>query len=124
VHAPGEAIVALFVLVIVGVVVAQTWMDWRDAKRKWVVPNWAKGMALAGAVAASLTGLASYASYWLTDSAGQSDDPFRASMFWPELGFAVLAMVVIMVGLRTKRLKIMMVVTAVLIGAFWMGMSL
>jgi hypothetical protein len=116
--------VALFVLMIVGVVVAQTWMDWRDAKRKWVVPDWAKGMALAGAVAASLTGVASYASYWLADPASQSDGPFRASMFWPELGFAALAMGVIMIGVRTKRLKLMLALTAVLVGAFWMGMTL
>jgi hypothetical protein len=116
--------VALFVIAIVALVVAQTWMDWRDAKRKWVVPDWAKGMALAGAVAASLTGLASYASYWLGDPASQMGDPLHSGVFWPELAFAGFAMAVIVLGIRTKRLRLMLLVTAVLTVAFWMGMSL
>ncbi len=115
---------ALFVLVIVALVVAQTWMDWRDAKRKWVIPDWAKGMALAGAVAASLSGMASYASYWLGDPASQINDPLSSGMFWPELAFAGFAMGVIILGIKTKRLKLMLAVTGVLTVAFWMGMAL
>jgi hypothetical protein len=116
--------VALFVLVIVAVVVAQTWMDWRDTNRKWVVPDWAKGMALAGAVAASLTGAASFASYWIGDSASDLSDPLRSGVFWPELAFAAFAMAVIIFGLRTKRLKLMLILTGVLTVAFWMGMTM
>ena len=51
---------ALFVLMVAALVVAQTWLDWRDAKKDWVVPEWAKGLALAGAVAASLTAAPSF----------------------------------------------------------------
>ncbi len=39
-----ESNVALFVLLIVGVVVAQTWLDWRDTAKKWVLPDWAQGL--------------------------------------------------------------------------------
>jgi hypothetical protein len=99
-------------------------MDCRDAKRKWIVPDWAKGMALAGAVAASLTGAASYASYWLGDPASQAGDPLHSGVFWPELAFAAFAMSVIVFGIRTKRLRLMLILTGVLTAAFWMGMSL
>jgi len=34
--------VALFVLILVGVVVAQTWLDWRTRKKSWVMPEWAR----------------------------------------------------------------------------------
>ena len=70
---------ALFVLIVVGLVVAQTWFDWRDAKRDWIVPEWAKGMALAGVVAASLTAAASYASSLAgQDSAAHSTNVFNS----------------------------------------------
>ncbi len=115
---------ALFVLAIVALVVAQTWMDWRDTNRKWVVPDWAKGMALAGVIAASLTGAASYASYWICDSASSINDPFSPAVFWPELAFAAFAMAVIVYGIRTKRVKLMLILTGVLTVAFWMGMAM
>lgn len=115
---------ALFVLAIVALVVAQTWMDWRDTNRKWVVPDWAKGMALAGVIAASLTGAASYASYWIGDSASEANDPFSSGVFWPELAFAGFAMAVIIYGIRTKRVKLTLILTGVLTVAFWMGMAM
>src|ERR1700722_2290586 len=115
---------ALFVLVVVGLVVAQTWFDWRDAKRSWVVPDWAKGVALAAAVAASLTAASFYASSLLQDSAGQPGDIFNARMFWPELGFLLCAMAVVVVAVRKKRLRLMLILTAVLTAAFWIGMTI
>ena len=47
-YALGEGDVALFVLMVAALVVAQTWLDWRDTKKDWVVPEWVKGLALAG----------------------------------------------------------------------------
>jgi hypothetical protein len=115
---------ALFVLVVVGLVVAQTWFDWRDAKKGWVVPDWAKGMALAGAVAASLTAATSFASLWLLDSAGGSRSPFNSQMLLPELGFLLCAMGVIIVAIRKRRLRLMLILTGVLTAAFWIGMTI
>jgi hypothetical protein len=115
---------ALFVLVIVGLVVAQTWFDWRDTKRDWIVPEWAKGMALAGAVAASLTAATSFASSWLQDSAAHSNNVFNAGLFWPELGFLLSAMAVIVIAVRKKRMRLMLILTAVLTAAFWIGMTI
>jgi hypothetical protein len=115
---------ALFVLVVVGLVVAQTWFDWRDAKKDWVVPEWAKGMALAGAVAASLTAASSFASFWLQDTPASSASPFNSRLFLPELGFLLCTMGVIIVAVRKKRLRLMLILTGVLTAAFWIGMTI
>ena len=78
---------ALFVLILVGVVVAQTWLDWRDSLKKWVLPDWARGAALAGVIAATLTAVTSFASVWIQDSATQSGSDSVSKLFWPELAF-------------------------------------
>jgi hypothetical protein len=116
--------VALFVVMIVGVVVALTWADWRDARKDWVLPEWAKGMALAGVVAASLTAATSFASFWLEDSAGQWAGGLGSRLFWPELGFVLCAMGIIIATVRKKRTRLMLVLTGLLTAAFWFGMSL
>jgi hypothetical protein len=116
--------VALFVVVVVGLVIAQTWLDWRDAKRDWVLPEWAKGLALAGVVAASLTGVTSFASSWIQDSTGQWAGGLASRFFWPELGFLFCAMAIVVAGVRTKRMRLMLVLTGILTAAFWLGMTL
>ena len=112
---------ALFVLAVVGLVVAQTWMDWRDAKKEWVVPEWAKGVALAGVVAISLTAATSYASFWIEDSAGQASGP---SLFWAELGIALCAMGVIVAAVHKKRLRIMLALAMLFAACLWLGIRL
>jgi hypothetical protein len=116
--------VALFVVVVVGLVVAQTWLDWRDARKNWVLPEWAKGMALAGVVAVSLTAAASFASVWIQDSAGQWTNGTGSGLFWPQMGFLLCAMGVIIATLRKKRLRLMLILTTLLTFAFWLGMTL
>jgi hypothetical protein len=116
--------VALFVLLIVGVVVAQTWMDWRDARKDWVVPDWAKGAALAGVVAITLTEATSFASVWLRDSAGQWSAGISSPLFWPEAGFLLCTMGIIVASVRKKRIKLMLALTGILTAAFWLGMTL
>ena len=115
---------ALFVVAVVAVVIAQTWLDWRDAKRDWVLPEWAKGLALAGVIAASLTGVTSLASSWLQDSTGQWAGGLGSRLFWPELGFLLCAMGIIVAGVRKKRMRLMLVLTGLLTAAFWLGMTL
>ena len=115
---------ALFILVVAALVVAQTWLDWRDAKKDWVVPEWAKGLALAGAVAASLSAATAFASFWLEDPASAAASRFNSAMFWPELGFLLCAMGVIIVAVRKQRLRLMLLLTGILTAAFWIGMTL
>jgi hypothetical protein len=116
--------VALFVLILVGVVVAQTWTDWRDARKKLIVPDWAKGTALAGVIAASLAALTSFASVWIQDSASPSASSLPSKLFWPELAFLLCMMGVIVLAVRKKSLRLMLVLVAMVFGAFWLGVML
>jgi hypothetical protein len=115
---------ALFVLIIVGVVVAQTWLDWRDTRKNWHIPNWAKGTALAGVVAVSLAAATSIASVWLQEPASQTDNGIEGRLFWPELGFLVCMTAIVVFSVRKQRLRLMLLLTAVVVMAFWIGMSL
>lgn len=115
---------ALFVLLVVGLVVAQTWLDWRDARKDWVLPDWAKGTALAGALATSLTAASSFASTWLQDVAGKWTPAFTSRHFWPELGFLLCAMGVVVFALRRKRLLLMLLLMGILTECFFLVVAL
>jgi hypothetical protein len=116
--------VALFVLMAVGVVVTQTWLDWRDTKKGWIVPDWAKGTALAGILAVSLTAATSFATAWIQDPASQTDSDFSVSGLWPELAFLFCVLGIIVFTVRKKRLRLMLLLTGVVVTAFWLGMAL
>jgi len=116
--------VALFILLVVGLVVAQTWLDWRDAKKDWVLPDWAKGMALAGVLAASLTAASSFASSWLQDTAGQWTLALTSRLFWPELGFVLCAMGIVVFALSRKRLLLMLLLMGILTECFLLVVTL
>lgn len=116
---------ALFVLFIVGVVVVQTWLDWRDARKNWVMPEWAKGVALAGALGALLTAATSSASFLMQDAAGEwNGGGFGSGLFWPELGFLLCGMAIIIFAVRKKRMRVLLALFVLLIAAFWLGMAL
>lgn len=112
---------ALFVLFIVGVVVMQTWLDWRNARKDWVLPDWAKGLALAGALGALLTAVTASASFLMQDAAGEWGGG-RSGLFWPELGFLLCAMAIVIFAVRRKRMRVLLALSALLIAAFWLGM--
>jgi hypothetical protein len=116
--------VALFVLAIVGVVVGLTWLDWRDMTKTWAVPDWAKGLALAGVVAVTLTALTAFASSWIQDGASQWDGGLSSHLFWPEFAFLLCSMGVIISAVRKKRLRILIVLAVILTAAFWLGMKI
>jgi len=115
--------VALFVVLVVGVVIAQTWMDWRDAKRNVVVPEWAKGVALAGIVGVALTTAMSFASVWLQDYSGQWVGA-GSRLFLPELGFVLCSMGIIVAAVQKKRARLMLLLMGLLVEAFWIGLTL
>jgi hypothetical protein len=116
--------VALFVLAIVAVVVGLTWLDWRDTAKNWVLPDWAKGLALAGVAAVSLASLTAFASSWIQDSGSQWDGGLSSRLFWPELAFLLCSMGIIISAVRKKRLRILIVLAVVLTAAFWLGMAI
>jgi hypothetical protein len=116
--------VALFVLIVVGVVVAGTWLDWRDTKKSWIAPDWAKGAALAGVIAVSLAAATSFASVWIQGPVSQWAAEFGSRLFWPELLFLLSMMGIIIFSVRKKRLRLLLLLAGVILGAFWLGMSL
>jgi hypothetical protein len=115
--------VALFVLIVVGLVVAQTWLDWRETRKDWVMPEWAKGTALAGIVAVSLASATSFASAWMEDVSGQSAGGFASKAFWPQLAFLLAMLAIIVFALRKKKLRLMLLLAGCLI-AFGLGVML
>lgn len=116
---------ALFVLIIVGVVVALTWVDWRDSIKSWRVPEWAKGVALGGTVGVSIAAASSFVSVWLRDSAPHLTGGVGSGLFWLELAFLLAVMGVIALGTRRKRLlRLFLLAACVLAAAFWLGMVL
>jgi len=116
--------VALFVLLVVGLVVAQTWLDWRDTKRNWVVPDWAKGLALAGVVAVSLTSATSFASSLLQGEAGSWSTDITSRRLWFELGFLVCSMGLIVLGARQKRFRVALLMAGIAAAVVcWVGMT-
>ena len=109
---------ALFVLIIVGIVVAQTWVDFRDTNKDWVPPDWAKGAALAGVLAALLTAASSFASFWIEEAGSSTDGGFLPHMFWPELGFVLCVMGVMIAAMRKNRLRIMILFVGLITAVF------
>jgi hypothetical protein len=115
--------VALFVLIVVGLVVAQTWLDWRDSKRAWVMPDWAKGMALGGIVAVTMASATSFASVWLRDESGQLTGGFGSRLFFAEAGFLLALMGVIVFAARKRWLRMALLLACMLVAAVVLGMS-
>ncbi len=114
---------ALFVLIVVGLVVAQTWLDWRDAGKNWVVPEWARGMALAGVIAISLAAATSFASSWLLTDASDRSGGFGTPSLWFEAGFLACAMGIIVFATRKRRHRLALIFAGALVLALCVGLT-
>jgi len=116
--------VALFVLLLVGVVVAQTWYDWRETKQARTVPEWAKGMALGGLLSVPLAAAAAVFSIWLRQDSGELVGALSSRSFWPELLVVLAAMGVLVIAVRKKSLRFMLLLAGVVIAAFLLGLMI
>ena len=115
---------ALFVLIVVGIVVAQTWLDWRDTNKDFVLPDWARGAALAGVIAVSLTAATSFATSWIRGEAGSWTEALESRTLWQELAFLFCMMGIVVVAARKKRFRLLLILAGMLVAAFWLGMAL
>ncbi|HXO87128.1 MAG TPA: hypothetical protein VN885_00670 [Candidatus Acidoferrales bacterium] len=115
---------ALFVLLLVGVVVAQTWFDWRDTNKARVVPEWAKGMALGGLIAVPLAAAAAVFSIWIREDPAIAAGAFGSHISWPAIAFLLFAMTILVLAVRKKGLRFMLLLAGVVVAAFWLGLSL
>jgi hypothetical protein len=115
--------VALVAIVIVALIVGQTWSDWRRDRRGWMLPQWASGLALAALIATPLTATACFASIWYQDSLGLGTSSLD-TWFWLEMGFALSAMGIVIAATRKKQLRVLLLLSAVLTAALWAGLTL
>lgn len=113
-----------FVLFIVGIVVAQTWHDWKKNSKDWSLPEWARGLAIGGVIAVSIAAVSSFAMGWMTDSAGQLGNYLNSNMFWPQAGLVVISAAVILLMARKRRLPWMILLAGMVLAAFWVGIVL
>ena len=113
---------ALLVLLVVALIVGQTWFDWRETRRQRVMPEWVSGLALAAFVATPLTASASFASMWYQDSLGLNGTGVGA-WFWFEAGFALCAMGIVIAATRKKRLRTLIILSSLLTAALWFSLS-
>jgi len=116
--------VALFVLIVVGLVAGQTWLDWRDSIKGWIAPDWAKGIALGGVMAVSLAATASFASVCLRGAAAPWTGEVVSWHFWMELGFLLAMMGIIVLAARRKHVRVILFLVCLIAGALWLGMVL
>jgi hypothetical protein len=114
---------ALFVALIVAIVVYQTCLDWRDSRRQSVFPSWASGLALAGLLGASFTAATSLASVFYEDAIGQRSS-LGSTLFWPQFGFLLCGMGIVVLAVHKKRLRLLLLLTGLLTIAFWIGFAL
>ena len=112
------------VFLIVSVVVAQTWTDWRKSSGDWVLPEWAKGVALGGVAAVSLAALSTFASMWLQDPGSALGGAFESRVFWPQVGLLVFGVSLVFLMVRKRSLPWLLLIGGLVICAFWVGMAL
>lgn len=114
---------AVFALLVVGVVVAQTWMDWKDGRTRVRIPNWARGVGLASVLAISLTAASSFISYCYQESANQEGGSTN-SWLWLEIGFLLCALGIIVASARSKRIRMLLILSGILTVILWIGLAL
>lgn len=114
---------AVFALLVVILVVAQTWLDWREGRSRVRLPDWAKGIGLASVLAASLTAAASFLSSYYEESAtGQGAG--TSSWLWLEIGFLLCGMGIIVASARSKRIRMLLILSGILTVVLWIGLAL
>ena len=114
---------AFFVLVVVGLIVAQTWADWRRTRQESIFPDWAKGTALAGTVAVSLAAAAGFAVVWLQDSANRQANGFTSRSLWLQIAFVAAAMLAIVLAIRKERMRLLFLFAAAFLIVLWVSAS-
>jgi hypothetical protein len=115
--------VALFVLLVVSLVVAQTWLDWRDTRKESLIPDWAKGAALAGVLAVTMALATSYASAWI-EGADSLSARVDCATLWPQIAFLLCTMGFVVGAVRNKRFRWAFVAAGIVVGALWVGFTL
>lgn len=115
---------ALFAIFIVALVVGLTWWDWRDIERESGLPQWIGGLALAGILAASLTGFTSMGSILYAHPVGELQAGFGSASFWPQSAFLLCGLGLIVISVRKKSARTLLLLAGVLTFGLLLGLAL
>jgi hypothetical protein len=115
---------ALFAVFIVALVVGLTWWDWRDMERQSGLPQWIGGLALAGTLAATLTGFTSMGSILYARTVGELRAGFGSPSFWPQCVFLLCGLGVIILSVRKKSMRALFFLALVLTFGLVLGLAL
>jgi hypothetical protein len=116
----GENVV-LFVVLIVSVVVGQTWLDWRDSQRRAVAPAWAASLALAGVLSITLTVATTTAAALYQEAINQWQS---GSALWSQSVFLISMTGLVTAAVWKKRLRMLLLLAAALTAGVWVGITL
>jgi hypothetical protein len=113
--------VVLFVVIIAAVVVGQTWLDWREAERRCPAPAWLALLAVAAVVSISVSvSLSAASSFYQEALAGWR----TGSAAWSQAVFLISMTALVAAAVWTRRMRVLLLVTAGLTTAVWLGFSL
>jgi hypothetical protein len=98
-------------------------MDWSEDRRTWLLPDWAKGVGLAGVLAISLTAGTTFAVYCYQESASNPTTGVT-SWLWLELGFLLCGLGVVLASVRRKRVRTLLIISAIFTVILWIGLAL
>lgn len=115
---------ALFAVFIIALVVGFTWWDWREIERASALPKWIGSLALAGLLAASLTGFGSMGSVLYAHTVGELQAGFGSSTFWPQCIFLICGLGVIILSVRKKSMRSLFVLAGILTFGVLLGLAL
>jgi hypothetical protein len=107
---------ALFAVLIVGMVLAQSWCDWRDTHHRSALPRWGGGLALGGFIAGAFSAAIPLAiSLFGQKSAGELTGRSGSGLFWLQLVFVLAAMSIVVFAVRRKRPRILVALAFLLL---------
>ncbi len=99
---------ALFPVLIVGMVLAQTWWDWREAHHRFAWPRWAGTLVFGSFFAAAFSAAIPLAvSLFGRKNASEGAGSFGSGLLWLQIAFVLAAMSIVVFAVRRKRPRIL-----------------
>jgi hypothetical protein len=113
--------VALFISIVVGVIVLQTWLDWRGQPHALPLPAWMGGLALGGILAPLLaTGILLFEQ----KMAGEWAGPAESHLQWPQVLFVFAAMGILVFAIFKRHTRLVTVLAVLLLIGLCLSLAL
>jgi hypothetical protein len=113
--------VALFVVFVLGLVVAQVISDWRRTHHGFALAGRDGGLAVGAVFAAAMaTGI----SLFEQKTAGEWPVRSSSNFFWPQLLFTLITMGIVVFAVRKKRAPVIIALAAILLVVLCLSLAL